>query len=126
MRKPWSRLTGLLDAANLCGGALVPTAAYAWGHGGWGWGGGGWGCCARGGVYFGFAPPIYIGPPVVYAGPPVVYAPPPGYAVPAPGPAPIGQSCYAGAYICPLDNPGPVGSPCTCPTNTGRVQGAIR
>ena len=119
MNRPWSFLTRLLVAAALCGGVMAPAAANAWGwHGGWG---GGWG--GRGGVYFGFAPPVYIGPPVIYAGPPVVYAPgPPVYAAPAA----TGQACYAGAYVCPLDNPGPAGAPCTCPANVGRVQGLIR
>ena len=135
---------------------MAPVAANAWNGGGGGWGGGGWhggggwgwgggwrggGCCwGGGGVYLGFAPPIYVAPPV-YIGPPVVYAPPPVYA-PGPGYAPpagyapggyapgapgqVSATCYAGAYICPLENPGPAGAPCTCPTNNGRVQGAIR
>jgi len=123
MSKPWSFLTRLLVVAVLCGGIMAPAAAYAWGRGGWGWGGGG--------VYFGFAPPVYIGPPAVYVGPPVVYAPPPGYGygAPPPGygaPAPSGPACYAGAYVCPLDKAGPPGAPCTCPANNGRVGGMIR
>jgi len=121
MGKPWSFMSKLLVAAVLCGAVMAPASANAWGwHGGWG---GGWGW-RGGGVYFGFPGPIYVGPPVVYAGPPVVYAPgPPVYAAPAPTAA---ASCFAGAYICPLENPGPGGAPCTCPTNTGRVAGVAR
>jgi hypothetical protein len=115
MRKPRSFVIGFLVAA-LCGAAMAPGAAYAWGHGGWGW---------RGGVFFGFAPPVYVGPPMIYAGPPVVY-PPPVYAPPPYAPAPAGQACYAGAYVCPLDQPGPIGARCSCPTNTGRAGGQIR
>jgi len=115
----------------LCGGVMAPAAANAWG---WHGGGGGWGWHG-GGVFFGFPGPIYVGPPVVYAAPPVVYAAPPVvyapgqpvYAAPGYGaPAPIGSSCYAGAYICPLENPGPAGAPCTCPTNSGRIAGQVR
>jgi hypothetical protein len=112
MSKPHGLLTRLVFAATLCGAVMAPGAAYAWGHRGWGWGGG---------VFFGFAPPVYIGPPVIYAGPPVYYPPPPVYA-----PAPAGQTCYAGPYVCPLDYPGPAGAPCTCPANNGRVGGLIR
>lgn len=60
------------------------------------------------------APPVFIGPPVYYGAP--VYYPPP---------RPIGEACYAGAYVCPLDHPGPVGAPCSCPTNGGRAGGRI-
>jgi len=144
MRRPWSWLAKVLLAVAFCGAVMAPGASYAaWagGGGGGGWhGGGGWGggwrggCCwgGGGGVFFGFAPPIYLAPPV-YVGPPVVYAPPPVYApgpayAPGPGYAPgaIGQSCAAGAYICPLEHQGPVGAPCTCPANTGRVAGQIQ
>ena len=44
----------------------------------------------------------------------------------SPSGPPIGSSCYAGSYICPLDNPGPAGAPCTCPTNSGRIAGQVR
>jgi len=139
MRKPWGWLMRLLAVAALCGAVMAPVAANAWGGGGGGgwrggggaWHGGGWGggCCwGGGGVFLGFVPPFYYAPPV-YIGPPVVYAPPPVYGAPAPGYAPGpagGTSCYAGAYVCPLENPGPAGAPCTCPTNTGRVAGAVR
>ena len=114
MSKPWSFLAILLFAVGLCGAVMAPGTAHAWGRGGWG--------CCGGGIYFGFAPPVYVGPPVVYVGPPVAYAPGPVYAAPGPG-GPAGPACYAGAYVCPLDNPGPTGAACTCPTNNGRVAG---
>jgi hypothetical protein len=72
-------------------------------------------------LYFG--PPVVYPPPVVYAPPPVVYAPPPTVYTPpnayAGSPAP-GQTCYAGAYVCPLPQPFPPGSSCSCPDNSGR------
>ncbi|HTU54878.1 MAG TPA: hypothetical protein VMF62_12990 [Acetobacteraceae bacterium] len=88
------------------------------------------------GFGFGFplfiAPPLYYPPPAYYY-PPPVYAPPPGYVPPpgyyppppasyAPAPPPSsgsGQSCYAGAYVCPMDNPVASGSPCYCLGNQG-------
>ena len=81
--------------------ALVPGPAHAWRHGGW------WGP----GVFIAIPPPIY-------------YTPAPGYYY-APRPAPAGEACYAGAYVCPLDQPGPRGEPCSCPTNNGRAWGRI-
>jgi len=86
-------------------------------------------------VFFGFGMPLYFGPPVYapppvyypppayYAPPPVVYAPPPAY---APQYAPqyqTGQSCYAGAYVCPMDRPVTPGSGCYCTVNGTRVWG---
>jgi hypothetical protein len=103
---------------------LAPVAAHAQWH--------------RGGVFFGFAPPIVVGPPVYYAPPPVYYAPPPAYyaapGYPPPGYPPAGYppagypptaseagaSCYAGAYVCPLERPGPPNTQCSCPTRDGR------
>ena len=75
----------------------------------------------RGGVVFGVAP-YYYAPPYYYP-PPVIYAPP--YPAPAyyPPPGPPAQSCQAGPYVCPLSQPTPAGSPCSCPTETGRVGG---
>jgi len=63
-----------------------------------------------------FAPPLYVAPPV-YAPPPVYYAP---------RRYPSAQTCYAGAYICPLDQPVPVGGTCSCPTNNGRAFGSAQ
>src|ERR1700761_6320407 len=56
------------------------------------------------------APYYYPPPPVYYAPPPpVVYAPPQTYA-PAPQASGGGQTCYAGAYVCPMDRPTATGS----------------
>jgi hypothetical protein len=87
--------------------ALTPGQALAWRH---------W----YGGAVF-IAPPIFV-PPPIYLGPPVVYAPSPY----APRPYAAAQTCYAGAYICPLDQPAPYGGGCSCPTNNGRAYGAAR
>ena len=60
-------------------------------------------------------PPMYYHPPppVFYAPPPVVYTPPPvTYAPPRASAA--GQSCQAGAYVCPMDRPAPPGAACYC------------
>jgi hypothetical protein len=95
----------LLQAAAVIVAALIlalPTASHAF-----------W----RGGVFIG-VPPVVVGPPIYYP-PPVYYVPPVLY-----GPAPPGQSCYAGAYICPLTAPAAVGEPCSCRANNGgRVSG---
>lgn len=94
--------------AVAAGLALVPSTANAWWHGGF------------------YGPRfVFFGPPVIYAPPPVVYAPPPVVYAPAPPPAyvPAGQTCYAGAYVCPLERATPVGAGCSCPTNTGRAYG---
>jgi hypothetical protein len=62
--------------------------------------------CAQARVFIGFGFPFYIGSPAYY--PPPIYYPPP-----APRPAaPSGQSCYAGAYVCPMDRPVASGSAC--------------
>ncbi|MBV9755721.1 MAG: hypothetical protein JO047_01580 [Alphaproteobacteria bacterium] len=94
-----------------------------------------------------YAPPIYPAPPA--DGPPPGYEqgpkayqslpageqPRPGYEpapAGAPQPAPAkreqagtpGYSCFAGAYVCPLDRSLPVGTRCSCPSNRGgRVAG---
>lgn len=68
-------------------------------------------------------PPIYYPPPAYYPPPPVYYTPPvqQRYA-----PAPMaeqssgGQSCYAGAYVCPMDRPVAAGSSCYCLGNGGQ------
>jgi hypothetical protein len=135
-------MSGLaLAGAVLLGAAVVPATANAAWHGGggrdgggWGggggrdgggWGGGGWG---DGGLLFDFVPPpIYVGPPPFYYDypPPVYYAPPPAYYAPPPAqvaPAP-GTACYAGPYVCPLARALPIDSPCTCPTDNGRIAG---
>jgi len=99
---------------------------------------------ARVWIGFGFpfyvGPPAYYPPPVYYPPPPVYYAPPPpaysapaysapaysapAYSAPPPAsadaaPAAAGQSCYAGAYVCPMDHPVPSGANCYCPGNGG-------
>ena len=87
-------------------------------------------------IWVGFGFPLYFGPPVYYP-PPTYYAPPPAPAYNAPPPAaynapaqsdaapmPAGQSCYAGAYVCPMDHPIPSGANCYCPGTGGdRVWG---
>lgn len=86
-------------------------------------------------VFFGFGMPLYYGPPV-YAPPPVYYPPPAYYAPPppvvyapppaqtyTPYPGGAGQSCYAGAYVCPMDRPVSPGSGCYCTVNGSRVWG---
>ena len=84
-------------------------------------------------VFIGFGFPFYVGPPAYYPPPPVYYPPPPAYYAPppvtygapppvsygappavAPAPAESGQSCYAGAYVCPMDRPVPSGANCYC------------
>jgi hypothetical protein len=111
-------------------------------HGGGGWHGGGWhgggwhggwhggrGCCwggpfalglglgALGGAYaYGY--PYAYPPPVYYPPPPVYYAPPPQTYSQAPVPG-GGQSCYAGAYFCPMERPVASGASCYCPGNNG-------
>ncbi len=78
----------------------------------------------------GFYPlPYYYPPPAYYPPPPLYYAPPPpvyypqqSYAQPA-MPS-VGQSCHAGAYVCPMDRPAASGSACYCLDNRGqRVAG---
>jgi hypothetical protein len=66
-----------------------------------------------------YYPPAYY-PPAVYAPPPAYYAPPPAsYAPSSPPASGGGQSCYAGAYVCPMDNPVAPGSACYCLGNQG-------
>ncbi|WP_428484856.1 hypothetical protein [Rhodopila sp.] len=69
-------------------------------------------------------PPIYY-PPPYYAAPPVVYTPPQVYTPgPAVSPGGGGQTCYAGAYVCPMERPVPSGAACYCLGNGGqRVTG---
>ncbi len=92
---------------------------------------------ARVGVFFGFSPfvafppafyypaPVFYPPPFYYAPPWVVYAPPVTYTPPATGgqayaPGSRGRSCYAGAYVCPMNTPVAAGATCWCPDNAGR------
>jgi hypothetical protein len=73
----------------------------------------------------GFYGPGYYPPPAYYPPPPVYYPPPPAYYAPpqtysqAPAPAGGGQSCYAGAYVCPMDRPVAPGGSCYCLGNGG-------
>jgi hypothetical protein len=104
---------------------------------------------ARARIFVGFGfplffPPVVVAPPAYY--PP--YYPPPAYAPPGnefsyspPGSQPQtlapprgysqsgaypqysgddGQSCRAGAYVCPLVEDTPPGGACSCPGNNGR------
>ena len=81
-------------------------------------------------LFFGFGFPFYFGapayyPPPVYYPSPAYYPPPPYYSAPPvtyasqpPQPAaPAGQSCYAGAYVCPMEHAVPTGSACYCLSN---------
>jgi uncharacterized membrane protein len=103
------RLFFIIAAAALL---VTPRPALAWRHGGWG-----------PGIVIGIPPPV-MAPPGYYDGPPAGYydGPPPGYYS---VPQPLGQACYAGPYVCPLDEPGPLGAPCSCPTERGRAGGRI-
>ncbi len=91
---------------------------------------------AYGFVRFGFGFPIgfgfpvftpffpFYGPRVIVAPAPVVYsAPTVVYTQPAPSVA--SGRCYAAAYVCPLRRPLVAGTPCSCPTNTGRIVGEV-
>lgn len=60
-----------------------------------------------------YPPPVYYYPPPVFVPPPAYYPSPPVNAAPAP-PSGSGQSCYAGAYVCPMDTPVASGAPCYC------------
>ena len=93
---------------------------------------------ARVGVFFGFGPffgypAFYYPPPFYYPLPPVYYAPaPPVYYTPPPvtytppaygggavSPGATVGSCYAGAYVCPLETRLAAGTTCWCPNNRG-------
>ena len=138
-------IVALSLAAGLCGVSVAPANADRGGgfHGGGFHGGffhGGFhngfhgGCCFRGGfwwpgVAFGLglgaiaAAPYYYAPPYFYYSPPQTYyqPPPQGYSQAQGG---GGQSCYAGAYVCPMDRPVATGANCYCPGNNGqRVPG---
>lgn len=74
---------------------------------------------------FGFGPayPVFPAYPYAYAPPPgwvvpayPAYPPPPSYLVPRPP----GQTCYAGAYVCPLDRTLAAGDACGCPAGNGQ------
>jgi len=92
---------------------------------------------ARVGVFFGFAPPIYYPPPAYYP-PPVYYPPPPEWYTPPPPPAyypppppayppsayqqrqpTVATTCYAGAFVCPMQSRVNVGTTCWCSDTTG-------
>ena len=65
-------------------------------------------------------PPVYLPPPpAYYAPPPVVYTPPQTYSQYS-APAGAGQSCNAGAYVCPMDRPIATGGSCYCLGNGGQ------
>jgi hypothetical protein len=146
-------IVALSFAAGLCAAPLAPANAGGHGGGGFhcgGFHGGGFfhggffhdgfhhgGCCFRGGFWWpgvslglGFGAPYYYPPPFYYPSPPVYYAPPQAYYQPPPqaySQAPPvgsgGQSCYAGAYVCPMDRPVATGASCYCPGNNGQRVG---
>ena len=79
--------------------------------------------------YYPPPPPVYVYPAPVYPPPPAYYAPPPppGYVPYQPGaPSSVtAQSCYAGAYVCPMETPVSPGSACYCTGSNGvRVWGS--
>ncbi|HEY8614019.1 MAG TPA: hypothetical protein VIL69_22390 [Roseomonas sp.] len=102
----------LLLAAALLASPLIPTAPAE--------------AQVSFGIGIGPAYPVYPAYPYPYAyppPPPAYYVPPyPAYAPPYPSyaPRPAGQTCYAGAYICPLERPLPAGDACACPAQNGR------
>jgi hypothetical protein len=103
-------LLTLAAAAMLA--AALPMPAHAWG---------------RVGVFVGISPfaigipaPGYDYPPP----PPPPYYPPP-YPPYAP-PRPIGFTCYARPYECPLAHPKVLGRPCACAAlNGGAIPGTV-
>jgi hypothetical protein len=137
-----------LSVAALCAVSVTPAHAAGHGGGGGGYHGGGYGYHGGHGGYRGWygyrgsyggygwwgpgvalglglgaiaAAPYYYPPPYYYPQPPVVYAPP-QTSSPASGGGQ--QSCYAGAYICPMDRPIAAGAGCYCLGNSGqRVSG---
>lgn len=84
-------------------------------------------------VFFGFAPPVYYPPayypPPIYYPPPVYYPPPPVYYTPPPPPytppayqpppSGVATTCYAGAFVCPMQSRVSIGTTCWCPDNAG-------
>ena len=84
---------------------------------------------ARIGIGFFVVPPVVVVPPVYdYYYPAPVYYPPPVYYYPPPVKTtmPVGYSCYAGPYICPLEKRLPVGGYCACPAYGGSAAGTVR
>lgn len=84
-------------------------------------------------VFFGFGPPVYYAPPAYYP-PPLYYPPPPAYYPPPPpqyytpppppyAPPPrqtsAATTCYAGAFVCPMESQVSIGTTCWCPNNAG-------
>jgi hypothetical protein len=141
-------IVALSLAAGMCAASLEPATAGRGGgfgggfHGGFGGFHGGFGCCGGWGWWgpgvafglgygLGYGAPYYY-PPYNYP-PPVGYYPPPqgyqqGYYQPPPqaysqAPGCGGQSCYAGAYVCPMDRPVASGAGCYCPGNNGQRVG---
>jgi hypothetical protein len=76
-------------------------------------------------LYYGpgyYPPPVYYPPPIYYAPPPppVYYVPPQTYTPGATARAGGQQSCYAGAYVCPMERPVAAGASCYCLGNGGQ------
>ena len=86
--------------------------AWGWGWPGWGWGWPGWGW--PGWVSPGWASPGWVSPG--WASPGWASQGPPAYAG-GPPLRPSRQSCFAGAYVCPIDRAIPSGSACSCLSN---------
>ena len=69
-----------------------------------------------------YPPPIYYPPPAYYAPPPEYYTPPPPPYMPSPYRPPaagVATTCYAGAFVCPMQSRVSIGTTCWCPDNTG-------
>jgi hypothetical protein len=118
--RPWMTRFAWVAGVAAIGLAMTPAPARAWWRGGWGY---------NGGIVIGVVPPFFLPPPVVYAAPPPVYyapPPPPYYSAPAYHPTVSGQSCYAGAYVCPLEHATPVGANCSCPSYGRPAYGQVR
>jgi len=104
-----------LAAAATLATAALPAPAHAWG---------------RVGVFVGIAPfPLFYPAPRFYYAPPPPppYYPPPyaPYAPYAP-PRPVGFTCYARPYQCPLEHPKHIGKPCAClALNGGPIPGTV-
>ena len=93
---------------------------------------------ARVGVFLGFGPGFYYPPGYYYPPPPAYYPPPPVWYTPPPPPVDytpppvysgpgVARSCYAGAYVCPMESQVAPGTSCWCSNNSGgRAYGQAR
>lgn len=103
-----------LAAGTVLAAAALPAPAHAWG---------------RVGVFVGVSPFVFGYPGYYYAPPPPAYypPPPPAYYPPPYAPErPIGFTCYARPYECPLARPKHIGKPCACvAVDGGAVPGNV-